>query len=160
MAYWTENDKEYGVACLVVIDRENLQIVEEVSFHNEIRVPYLPGFFAFRELPLILEAVKLLILLSITPPPSYVINETKWGSSQINQHTKSGPQMSQNWVRDRLGNLDPMEQISIERALETGDVDFVISKVDETGNISTYRAIETIDSTGNVIGVKPGGVWP
>lgn len=60
MAYWTENDKEYGVACLVVIDRENLQIVEEVSFHNEIRVPYLPGFFAFRELPLILEAVKLL----------------------------------------------------------------------------------------------------
>lgn len=95
-----------------------------------------------------------------TPPPSYVINETKWGSSQINQHTKSGPQMSQNWVRDRLGNLDPMEQISIERALETGDVDFVISKVDESGNISTYRAIETIDSTGNVIGVKPGGVWP
>ena len=95
-----------------------------------------------------------------TPPPSYVINETKWGSSQINQHTKSGPQMSQNWVRDRLGNLDPMEQISIERALETGDVDFVISKVDETGNILTYRAIETIDSTGNVIGVKPGGVWP
>ena len=53
-----------------------------------------------------------------------------------------------------------MEQISIERALETGDVDFVISKVDETGNISTYRAIETIDSTGNVIGVKPDGVWP
>ena len=95
-----------------------------------------------------------------TPPPSYVINETKWGSSQINQHTKSGPQMSQNWVRDRLGNLDPMEQISIERALETGDVDFVISKVDETGNILTYRAIETIDSTGNIIGVKPGGVWP
>ena len=95
-----------------------------------------------------------------TPPPSYVINETKWGSSKINQHTKSGPQMSQNWVRDRLGNLDPMEQISIERALETGDVDFVISKVDETGNISTYRAIETIDSTGNVIGVKPDGVWP
>lgn len=68
--------------------------------------------------------------------------------------------MSQNWVRDRLGNLDPMEQISIKRALETGDVDFVISKVDETGNILTYRAIETIDSTGNVIGVKPDGVWP
>ena len=60
LAYWTENDKEYGVACIVVIDRENLQVVEEVSFHDEIRVPYLPGFLAFRELPLILEAVKLL----------------------------------------------------------------------------------------------------
>lgn len=60
LSYWTENNKEYGVACLVVIDRENLQVVEEVSFHDEIRVPYLPGFLAFRELPLILEAVKLL----------------------------------------------------------------------------------------------------
>lgn len=60
MAYWTENDKEYGVACLVVIDRENFQVVEEVSFLDEIRVPYLPGFLAFREFPLILNAVKLL----------------------------------------------------------------------------------------------------
>ena len=59
-----------------------------------------------------------------TPPPSYVFNETKWGSSQINQHTKSGPQMSQNWVRERLGNLDPMEQISLEMALETGECRF------------------------------------
>lgn len=55
-----ENDKEYGLACLVVIDWENLQVVEEVSFHDEIRVLYLPGFLAFRELPLILAAVKLL----------------------------------------------------------------------------------------------------
>ena len=68
--------------------------------------------------------------------------------------------MSQNWVRERLGNLDPMEQISLEMALETGDVDFVISKVDEMGNISTYRAVETVDSTGNVTGVKPKGIWP
>ena len=60
LAYWTVNDKEYGIACIVVIDRENLQVVEEVSFHTEITVPYLPGFLAFRELPLILEAVKLL----------------------------------------------------------------------------------------------------
>ena len=58
--YWAESDKEYGLACLEVIDRENLQVVEEVSFHNEITVPYLPGFLAFRELPLILNAVKLL----------------------------------------------------------------------------------------------------
>ncbi|WP_345772914.1 endonuclease V [Streptococcus oralis] len=37
----------------MVIDRENLQVVEEVSFHDESRVPYLPGFLAFRELHLI-----------------------------------------------------------------------------------------------------------
>lgn len=160
MAYWTENDKEYGVAYLVVIDRENLQIVEEVSFHNEIRVPYLPGFLAFRELPLILEAVKLLILLSITPPPSYVINETKWGSSDINQHTKSGPQMSEQWVRDRIDALDGTEKFKLKEALDNGDVEFVISKVDTSGNVSTYFAKEIMDSTGRIIRVKPGAVWP
>ncbi|KXT71192.1 hypothetical protein SCRDD08_00134 [Streptococcus cristatus] len=95
-----------------------------------------------------------------TPPPSYVINETKWGSSDINQHTKSGPQMSKDWVKDRLGDLDPMEQISLEMALETGDVDFVISKVDTSGNVSTYYANAISDSAGKVIQVKPGAMWP
>lgn len=160
LAYWTENDKEYGVACLVVIDRENLQIVEEVSFHNEIRVPYLPGFLAFRELPLILEAVKLLILLSITPPPSYVINETKWGSSQINQHMLDGPQMSERWIRNRLDKLSMMEQVNINKAIKTGDVEFVISKVDTSGKVSTYYATSVTDSTGQVTQVKEGAIWP
>ena len=44
LAYWTENDKEYGVAYLVVIDRENLQIVEEVGFHNELEFPIFQDF--------------------------------------------------------------------------------------------------------------------
>ena len=95
-----------------------------------------------------------------TPPPSYVINETKWGSSDINQHTKSGPQMSEEWVLNRLNDLSPSERAQIRRAIRTGDVDFVISKVDTTGSVSTFYAKEITDSTGKVVKVKPEGIWP
>lgn len=95
-----------------------------------------------------------------TPPPSYVINETKWGSSKINQHTKSGPQMSEEWVLNRLNDLSPSERAQIRRAIRTGDVDFVISKVDTTGSVSTFYAKEITDSTGKVVKVKPEGIWP
>ena len=60
LAYWKEGDKEYGVACIVVIDRKTMEVLEEVSYSDEIHVPYLPSYLAFRELPLIIEAVKLL----------------------------------------------------------------------------------------------------
>ncbi len=95
-----------------------------------------------------------------TPPPSYVINETKWGSSDINQHTKSGPQMSEQWVRDRIDALDGTEKFKLKEALDNGDVEFVISKVDTSGNVSTYYTKEIMDSTGRIIRVKPGAVWP
>mgnify|MGYP000916465059 FL=1 len=95
-----------------------------------------------------------------TPPPSYVINETKWGSSEINQETRTGPQMSEGWVTKRLGELSMMEQVKIQRAIKNGDVDFVISKVDTSGNVSTYYATSVTDSAGQVIRVKKGAVWP
>ena len=86
-----------------------------------------------------------------TPPPSYVINETKWESSEINQHTKSGPQMSEQWVRDRINALDGAEKFKLKEALDDGDVEFVISKVDTSGNVSTYYAEEITDSTGRIV---------
>ena len=95
-----------------------------------------------------------------TPPPSYVINETKWGSSQINQHTLDGPQMSERWIRNRLDKLSMMEQVNINKAIKTGDVDFVISKVDTSGKVSTYYATSVTDSTGQVTRVKEGAIWP
>lgn len=95
-----------------------------------------------------------------TPPPSYVINETKWGSSQINQHTLDGPQMSERWLRNRLDKLSMMEQVNINKAIKTGDVDFVISKVDTSGNVATYYATSITDSTGQVTRVKEGAIWP
>ena len=88
------------------------------------------------------------------------VNETKWGSSDINQHTKSGPQMSEQWVRDRIDALDGTEKFKLKEALDNGDVEFVISKVDTSGNVSTYYTKEIMDSTGRIIRVKPGAVWP
>ncbi|ORO50014.1 hypothetical protein B7712_00960 [Streptococcus oralis subsp. oralis] len=95
-----------------------------------------------------------------TPPPSYVINETKWGSSEINQITRTGPQMSRKWIENRLNDLDRATKMDLMDALESGDVEFVISKVGSSGEISTYHAQEVIDSAGQVIKVVKGPVWP
>ncbi|MFT9819236.1 endonuclease V [Lysinibacillus sp. NPDC056185] len=58
IAYWGENNKEYGACCIQVIDFSSKKIVEQVEYINEITIPYISGFLAFRELPLVLEAVK------------------------------------------------------------------------------------------------------
>ncbi len=58
IAYWGENNKEYGACCIQVIDFYSKKIVEQIEYINEITIPYISGFLAFRELPLVLEAVK------------------------------------------------------------------------------------------------------
>lgn len=58
IAYWTEGKYDYGVCCIVVIDYITKQIIEEVEYSGQIDVPYISGYLAFRELPLIIEAVK------------------------------------------------------------------------------------------------------
>ncbi|MFJ8103752.1 endonuclease V [Lysinibacillus sp. NPDC096212] len=58
IAYWGENNKEYGACCIQVIDFSSKKIVEQVEYINEITIPYISGFLAFREVPLVLEAVK------------------------------------------------------------------------------------------------------
>lgn len=64
LAYWNKNGKEYGVCCIIIIDYVTKSIVEKVNYYGEIEVPYISGFLAFRELPLILKAVE---KLSIKP---------------------------------------------------------------------------------------------
>ncbi|MFJ7731522.1 endonuclease V [Lysinibacillus sp. NPDC097231] len=58
IAYWSKNNKEYGACCIQVFDFSSKKLVEQVDYMNEITIPYISGFLAFRELPLILEAVK------------------------------------------------------------------------------------------------------
>lgn len=61
LAYWQdENGKEQAVCCIVVIDYISHEIVEKKQYSGSITVPYLSGFLAFRELPLVLETAKLL----------------------------------------------------------------------------------------------------
>ncbi|MBL5769226.1 MULTISPECIES: endonuclease V [Heyndrickxia] len=58
IAYWSENDIDHGVCCIVAFDFLTKKVVEQVKYTGEIETPYIPGFLAFRELPLILETVK------------------------------------------------------------------------------------------------------
>lgn len=61
LAYWEEGNKQYGTCCIVVIDYNTKEVVEKVNSVGEIKVPYIPGFLAFRELPLVIEASKKLV---------------------------------------------------------------------------------------------------
>lgn len=60
LAYWNKGDEEYAVCCIVVIDAETHRVIEKQHYSGKIEVPYMPGFLAFRELPLILKTVELL----------------------------------------------------------------------------------------------------
>ena len=60
LAYWKENDIEYAVCCIVVIDFATKQIIDKKHSKGIIDVPYIPGCLAFREIELVLKTVKLL----------------------------------------------------------------------------------------------------
>lgn len=62
LAYWEEGDKQYGTCCIVVIDYNTQKVVEKVNSVGEIKVPYIAGFLAFRELNLVVEASKKLLV--------------------------------------------------------------------------------------------------
>jgi deoxyribonuclease V len=61
LAYWNVNEKTYGTCCIVVIDYNSKETIEKVYSYGEITVPYIPGFLAFRELPLVMSAVERLL---------------------------------------------------------------------------------------------------
>ena len=61
LAYWNNAEgEEYAVCCIVVIDRATGKPVETKSFSGKIECPYIPGFLAFRELPLVMKTAELL----------------------------------------------------------------------------------------------------
>lgn len=62
LAYWEDGNKQYGTCCIVIIDYNSKEVVEKVNSVGEIKVPYVPGFLAFRELPLVIEASKKLVV--------------------------------------------------------------------------------------------------
>ncbi len=70
LAYWKQEHQEFAVCCIVVLDYQTGKMIEKQQFHDEIKVPYMPGFLAFRELPLIMETVKLLQ----TDPDLYIFD--------------------------------------------------------------------------------------
>ncbi|MBC2284096.1 endonuclease V [Listeria booriae] len=62
LAYYTLNQKEFAVCNILIFNYETLELEDQAEYHGEVKVPYVAGFLAFRELPFILEAVKKLII--------------------------------------------------------------------------------------------------
>lgn len=60
LAYWKQGGEEYAVCCIVVIDTATHAVVEKQHCSGRVEVPYMPGFLAFRELPLILKTAEML----------------------------------------------------------------------------------------------------
>lgn len=59
LAYWKNPDnEEYAVCCIVVIDFRSHKIIEKKQYSGKIECPYISGFLAFRELPLVLKTVE------------------------------------------------------------------------------------------------------
>lgn len=88
------------------------------------------------------------------PPPQYIINETKFGSSELNPKTVDGPQMGDKWVKNRLDNAvgeDTADDIRLDMQTNPTNVQKVLTKVDANGNVSTYK----IDANGKVTGPWP-----
>lgn len=58
LAYWTKNHEEYAACCIVVIDYKTKKVLEKVYSYGKINEPYMPGYLAFRELPLFIKAAQ------------------------------------------------------------------------------------------------------
>ena len=90
------------------------------------------------------------------PPPQYIISEAKYNTSRLGS-TADGPQMSDDWIlgSNRLENAGLADDVvdDIRFALEnnTGDVQRVLTHIDDAGNVTT----STIDNAGNI-----GNLWP
>lgn len=60
LAYWADGELERAVCCIVAIDMETHEVLEKKRYAGIIEVPYMPGFLAYRELPLIEKCMALL----------------------------------------------------------------------------------------------------
>lgn len=56
IAYWQKDNVDYGACSIVLIDYITHKVIEKAESWGKINVPYIPGYLAFRELPLIIEA--------------------------------------------------------------------------------------------------------
>ncbi|WP_233212190.1 endonuclease V [Sporosarcina sp. P16b] len=58
VAYWGDEGIEWGDCSIICDDYATKVVIEEINSIEIIAVPYLPGYLAFRELPLVIGAAK------------------------------------------------------------------------------------------------------
>ena len=47
LAYWKEEEQEYAVCCIVIINYNTFEVIERVSYADKIKVPYIPVAWHF-----------------------------------------------------------------------------------------------------------------
>ncbi len=60
LAYWTKDDEEYAVCCIVVLDYLTKEVIEKKYAVDTVSIPYIPGCLAFREIPVFLKAYEMI----------------------------------------------------------------------------------------------------
>src|SRR5699024_3421752 len=89
----------------------------------------------------------------------YVINEARFGSSRLGK-TNDGKHMSDDWLmgattkKSRILKAVDNDRVlahKIKQALEDNELDRVLSKVDSSGNVKTFR----LNENGDIIGEWP-----
>ncbi len=50
--------EDRGYACILLFSFPSLKIREEIFVSGKVKFPYIPGYFAFREIPILLEGFK------------------------------------------------------------------------------------------------------
>ena len=91
-----------------------------------------------------------------TPPPKYIIAESKYGSSELSQKPKDEPQMSDDWINgsnrlDKAVGKKTAEAIRDAQLEDPGSVQRVLVHVDQGGQVTT----SSINSRGVITGPWP-----
>lgn len=58
IVYWSDKGVEYGVCCIKVLNYSTKEIIDQVEYAGRIAFPYISGYLAFRELPLVFKTVR------------------------------------------------------------------------------------------------------
>ncbi|QGM30572.1 hypothetical protein GI482_09400 [Bacillus sp. N3536] len=108
----------------------------------------------------VIEKDSFLLILSQLSVVKYVIDEAKFGTSQLGTIKLDGHQMSNDWLlgigsgKSRIlkaVNGDDKLATEISDALENGQIERVLSKVNSKGETITFR----LDSEEKIVGTWP-----
>ncbi|MCL2455855.1 MAG: endonuclease V [Micrococcales bacterium] len=128
-AYWTSEDGvERGACCVVVVDYRTHEVIQTVTTVGQPTVPYLPGLLAFRELPLLEEAIAQLNM----PPDLFLFD-----GNGILHPRRMGIATQASFLVDR-----PTVGVA-KTYYRVGDADYK-SPADEFGAISKIAADEEV----------------
>ena len=58
VSYYYKNGLEYGIACVILWDFKTNKLIETQFYKDEIKFPYISGYLGFREVPVMMNALK------------------------------------------------------------------------------------------------------